>query len=121
MGIRYGTQGLIGSRLFDLEIYLGNSKSRIYSILEYQKFTLLIFGDRTFDLDVPEYLNFIQIYPYINQEHYWSNNSPYNNQAILVRPDSYIMSSVTLDNFNLENLIHKIYEDHIFVPVQRRI
>ncbi len=90
MGIRYGTHGLEGSRLFDFEIFKGNTKTRLYSLLDYTKFTLLIFGNDELNMNIPESINIIQIYSCPCQTNYWSNNSPYTNKAILVRPDSYI-------------------------------
>ncbi len=97
MGIRYGEQGVRGSRLFDFEIFNGIIKTRLYSLLDYAKFSLLVFGDREINFNLPEFINVIQIHSNANQTHYWSDNSHYENQAILVRPDSYIESSTSLD------------------------
>ena len=96
MGIRYGEQELPGTRLFDFEIFKGVVKTRLYSHLNYMKFTLLLFGDCELNLKVPEYVKVICIYPNPCQEHFWTNNTRYINQAILVRPDSYIQSSAPL-------------------------
>lgn len=98
MGIRYGDQGLRGSRLFDCEIFNGLAKTRLYSLLEYSKFTLLIFGDFEVKLNLPKYVNIIHINSNKNQTHFWTNSLHYLNQAILVRPDSYIESTASLDN-----------------------
>lgn len=87
MGIRYGEQGLSGSRLFDLEVSAG---IRLYSLLNYTHFTLLIFGEGKIDFKLPEFVKVIRIHPV-------PEGSPYQDQAILVRPDSYIESSATLD------------------------
>lgn len=112
MGIRYGEQGLSGSRLFDFEVYHSGVyqgendqgavyrdafKTRLYSLLDYTHFTLLIFGDCQVELNFLEFVNIIQIYPQKVGEGYWAENSPYKNQAVLVRPDSYIESSASLD------------------------
>lgn len=97
MGIRYGDQGLRGSRLFDMEICNGAAKSRLYSLLNYTQFTLLIFGERILDFNLPDLVKVIQILPKETREGYWTENSPYVNQAILVRPDSYIEFSTPLD------------------------
>ena len=98
MGIRYGEQGIVGSRLFDFEVFNGTEKTRLYSLLEYSKFTLLIFGDIKIDLNLPKFVNIIQINSNKNQTSFWTNSNQYLNQAILVRPDSYIKSSSSLDN-----------------------
>jgi 2-polyprenyl-6-methoxyphenol hydroxylase-like FAD-dependent oxidoreductase len=96
MGIRYGEEGLRGSRLFDFEVYDDDKKTRIYSLLDYSKFTLVIFGERRVNLPVPEFVQVLQIHS--NEcRGYWTTSSPYMNQALLVRPDSYIESSVPLD------------------------
>lgn len=97
MGIRYGDQGLCGSRLFDLEVFNGMLKTRLYSLLDYTKFTLLIFGDYKMDIKFPVFVKVIYIYPNKCQANFWTNSSQYINQAILVRPDSYIESSAPLD------------------------
>lgn len=80
MGIRYGTVGLVGTRVFDFEISKGDSKVRLYSLLDYAKFTLLIFGSVAFKMKLPDYINVIFI----------EGASPYENQVVLVRPDAYI-------------------------------
>ena len=56
MGIRYGELGLHGSRLFDLEVFHGTSKTRLYSLLNYTQFTLLLFGDTQVKFKVPEFV-----------------------------------------------------------------
>ena len=115
MGIRYGEQGLPGSRVFDFEISQGaglgaghgsprgTTKTRLYNLLDYTHFTLLIFGDGGFTLSVPEYVKVIRIHPGKTGEGYSAENSPYTNQAILVRPDSYIQAVTSLDK--IESLL----------------
>jgi len=100
MGIRYGEEGLRGSRLHDLEVYHGTVKIRLYSLLNYTHFTLLLFGEYEVELNLPEFVNVIQISSKKSPEGYWNENSPYTNQAILVRPDSYIESITPLDKFS---------------------
>jgi 2-polyprenyl-6-methoxyphenol hydroxylase-like FAD-dependent oxidoreductase len=84
MGIRYGEEGLVGSRLFDIEVDHEGNKVRLYSLLDYSHFTMLIFGAAKAELNLPDHIKVIHL---SNTE-----NSPYNNQAVLVRPDSYIQS-----------------------------
>jgi 2-polyprenyl-6-methoxyphenol hydroxylase-like FAD-dependent oxidoreductase len=98
MGIRYGDQGFPGSRLFDFEVFDGKEKTRLYSLLDYSKFTLLIFSDIEVGLILPKFVNTFHINSNKNQTSFWTNSSEYQNQAILVRPDSYIESSTSLDN-----------------------
>jgi 2-polyprenyl-6-methoxyphenol hydroxylase-like FAD-dependent oxidoreductase len=104
MGIRYGEHELRGSRLFDFEIFNGVIKTRLYSLLDYTKFTLLVFGDAPINLNLPKFINIIHIYSSKCSEGYWTNNPTYINQAILVRPDSYIESCAPLDKLDLLNL-----------------
>lgn len=92
MGIRYGEEGLPGSRLFDFEVSKGAHKLRIYSLLDYTKFTLIIVANEKMALSIPEFVNVIQVSLNKHQENYWTNYSQYMNQAILVRPDSFIES-----------------------------
>lgn len=99
MGIRYGEGGLIGSRLFDFEVYDGSDKKRIYSLLDYTKFSLLIFGDYKKSLRLPDFVKAIPI-------HMGADHSPYKGQAVLVRPDSYIEACVSLDQ--IESLTEAI-------------
>lgn len=97
MGIRYQEKGLLGSRLFDMKIYDGIVEKRLYSLLEYTTYTLLIFGDHVMDMDVPALTKVITIYDKPFANHYWTHNASYMNQAILVRPDGYIESSILLN------------------------
>lgn len=109
MGIRYGQEGLAGSRLFDQEVYNGPRSLRLYSLLDYSKFTLLIFGDAT-PAQVPEFVNIIKISQDQEAAKYWNKNSCYTNQAVLVRPDSYIEATASLEN--ITSLLEKIKELH---------
>ena len=106
MGIRYGVQGLPGDRLYDFEVSDGGTKKRIYSLLEYSHFTVLIFSEHGVDLSPPEFVKVIQIRPRKRQTGCWTTSRHYINQAVLVRPDSYIESIASLDNVAslLENL-----------------
>ena len=97
MGIRYGETGPVGSRLFDFEVGHGDRQDRLYSLLDYARFTLLLFGEHEVDLDLPEFVNVIRISSRKRPDGYWTAGSPYANQAILVRPDSYIESCTPLD------------------------
>ncbi|RMZ58583.1 FAD-binding protein [Chryseobacterium nematophagum] len=98
MGICYGDQGISGSRIFDFKMYKGSIETRLYSVLNYSHFTLLIFGDIELSLDIPEFVKIIQIYPQKQSVHFWADNTPYEGKAILVRPDSYIESCTSLEN-----------------------
>ena len=99
MGIRYGEEGLSGSRLFDFEVYIGTVKTRLYSLLNYTQFTLLLFGESQADLNLPESVKVIRISSKKCEGGYWTESSPYINQAVLVRPDSYIESATPLEDY----------------------
>lgn len=98
MGIRYGNKGLSGSRLYDLEINSGDKKLRLYSLLDYNFFTLFLFSAQEIKLNLPKFINFIQVYPNEKTERYWTDDIYYNNYGILVRPDSYIASEIVVDS-----------------------
>ncbi len=98
MGIRYGDHGISGTRLFDFEIFNQEESTRLYSLLKYSRFTLLIFGDHPVELNVPDFVTIIHIFSKKCQNGFWAENAVYTNQAILVRPDSHIESTSTLDN-----------------------
>jgi hypothetical protein len=97
MGIRYSDQYLKGQRLPDFEVSKGGITSRIYSILDYSKYTLLIFGDLVCDLRVPTFVQVVEAS---------SENLPYHDIAILVRPDSYIEDFAALSE--VHSLIERI-------------
>ncbi|MBS1961797.1 MAG: FAD-binding protein [Bdellovibrionales bacterium] len=91
MGIRYGESGLAGSRLFDFEVREGTkAPTRLYSLLDYARFTVLVFGEGEPDFDVPADAKVVRVSAKERPDGYWSERSPYANRAILVRPDSYI-------------------------------
>lgn len=90
MGIRYGGQGPKGQRLPDFEVSLDGARSRVYSLLSYAKYTLLLIGDLDVDLSVPDYVQVMRIPG--------DESLPYENVAILVRPDSYIDGFVPLED-----------------------
>ncbi|MBL7543267.1 MAG: FAD-binding protein [Bdellovibrionaceae bacterium] len=99
MGIRYGQQGPRGSRLFDLEVFQGSNKTRLYSLLNYSRFTLILFSDTDVNLHLASFANVIRIGSNARSK-IWTDSSVYKNQAILVRPDSYIESLTSLDEIN---------------------
>lgn len=97
MGVRYGNEGLEGSRLFDLEIFDSTVRKRLYSILDYRKFTLLLFGNCNLDIELPDFVKVIRIDSEKCSGTFWTESKQYENQALLVRPDSYIQGSAPLD------------------------
>ncbi len=99
MGIAYDGEGLSGQRLFDFPVFKGREKTRIYSLLSYSKYTLLIFGDLEREWDLPAYIQIIPIKSERSENGYWTSSRDYIDQAILVRPDSYIACSANFDQF----------------------
>lgn len=98
MGIRYGDEGPEGSRLFDMDVFHGDKKTRLYSLLDYTKSTLILFGHCNHMPTVSEHVHIIQIYLEPCIDALWTNTAHYKHQAILVRPDSYIQSITSLDS-----------------------
>ncbi|MDP7320809.1 MAG: FAD-binding protein [Bacteriovoracaceae bacterium] len=93
MGIRYGQKGLVGARVFDFEIFRNKDKTRLYSLLNYRKYTLLIHGGQKRNICLPDFINLIHIS--LNdktKDGYWTNCYPYKDQVVLIRPDSYIQA-----------------------------
>ena len=108
MGVRYGKEGLIGTRVFDFKVYCNKDKKRLYSLLDYTKYTLLIFGGQKTNISLPDFVNSIHISLSDNvKDEYWTDCSPYKEQAILVRPDSYIQAAVSLDR--IKPLIEEMF------------
>ncbi|MCK2237447.1 MULTISPECIES: FAD-binding protein [unclassified Crossiella] len=97
MGIRYGEGGLAGSRLFDFMVHGPDGElpvgeqARVYSLLDYRFFTLLVFGDDEPDLALPPFVRTIQIRD-------TPGESPYPDRLLLVRPDSYLAASASIDD-----------------------
>ncbi|KVG67773.1 hypothetical protein WJ33_24675 [Burkholderia ubonensis] len=91
MGIRYGEHELHGKRLLDFMVRNDGERAdtRVYSLLDYRFFTLLVFGDCKVTLDLPAFVKVIRIR---------DETSPYTSQMILVRPDSYIAASSSLSD-----------------------
>lgn len=89
MGIRYGEAGLNGTRIYDFAIHHKHHTTRLYTLLDYSKFTLLIFGDDEIKLTVPPYVKVLRIAKNPSAE-LWSTQIYYSEQSILVRPDAYI-------------------------------
>lgn len=88
MGICYGEHEFHGKRLFDFIVHSGRQTPvRIYSLLDYRFFTLLVCGDCRLALDLPAFVKVIRIH---------EETTPYANQLILVRPDAYIATSSSL-------------------------
>lgn len=98
MGIRYGSQKLIGTRLFDIEIFVNEKRTRLYSLLDYTKFTLLIFGKQQMSLTLPDHVQVIHIQTDKHQSRYWTTSLEYSDKVVLVRPDAYIESIESIDN-----------------------
>ncbi len=96
MGIRYGSDEIAGTRLFDFEVFDGTRATRIYSLLDYARFTLILFGEGEINFEIPKSTQVLRIHRGKRGGGYWSRECPYVDQAILVRPDSYIQLAATL-------------------------
>ncbi|MBV9844008.1 MAG: FAD-binding protein [Kutzneria sp.] len=110
MGIRYGEDGLAGSRFFDFRVQnRDGSESRIYSLLDYRYFTLLVFGDELPHLDLPLFVRVIQVGDAPGKGDCWSDDCPYSNQVLLVRPDSYIAARSSIaDTAPIADYLHAL-------------
>lgn len=97
MGIRYGQHKIKGTRLFDLELFKANSKTRLYSLLGYGEFNLLLFSEAQHEIEVPTGCSVIQILLKKHRTEYWCQTNIYSEKAILVRPDAYIEAIVPVN------------------------
>lgn len=95
MGIRYGDNGLSGSRVYDFLLRKGNEETRLYSLLNYEKFTLLCFSEETIDIELPEFVQLITVRMTPSEIEFWSESEYYQHQVVLVRPDAYIQFVTT--------------------------
>ncbi|MBX9768782.1 MAG: hypothetical protein K2X47_16025 [Bdellovibrionales bacterium] len=48
-------------------------------------------------IPLPEFINIVRIRLEKTDKGYWTENSTYKNQAVLVRPDAYIESSTSVE------------------------
>ncbi len=100
MGIRYGNDGLVGSRLFDFELESSTGLKRLYNELDYSKFTLVVFGDENLEVNVPDSVNLIQVSEDAIKTKSDFKKSSYEGKAILVRPDGYIKAVSAVDDLS---------------------
>ena len=90
MGVRYGGDAIAGTRLHDFSLSDPGSQApeRIYSRLDYRRFTLLVCGQRAPLPDLPAGTQVLHV------------NVPccYAGTLVLVRPDAYIAVQSALDD-----------------------
>ena len=100
MGISYNKnkKSLKGKRLYDFQVTKNEYQVRIYSLLDYTKFTLLIFSYKKKEISVPEYSHLFHIHPSFKVDEYWGSQLPYEDQVLIVRPDSYIEFGCSLES-----------------------
>lgn len=98
MGIRYNKSGLKGTRIFDFVVNNTESSTRLYRLLSYSHYALLIFCDDKIELQLPNHIHCIQIHSQSSTSGYYSDQTYYSEKAILVRPDAYIHSHSSIDN-----------------------
>ncbi len=106
MGIRYSENGIAGTRVYDFIVNNGKEKKRLYSLLDYTKFTVLYFSDQKINLELPDFAKLIQIHPDSSQQGFWTESKYYKDQIIVVRPDSYIESAGALSE--VDSLINDL-------------
>jgi hypothetical protein len=68
--------------------------TRVYSLLDYARFTILVFGEDDAELEIPPFARGIRIHPRRRQgAGLWAESCPYADQVIWVRPDGYIATA----------------------------
>lgn len=90
MGIRYGEEGPIGTRVWDFPIKSDEQAIRLYTLLNYSNWSLLLFSDTERHIAVPDFIKVIRVGSQPHVAQYWIEQTPYAYQAVLVRPDAYI-------------------------------
>jgi len=111
MGIRYGSEKLIGQRLFDLALYKGEQQTRLYSLINYQQFSLVVCSEKPLTLSLPKQINLIEVMSKATSNHYSSSDNPYKDQAILVRPDGYIANACKATKQAIADMIKEFSND----------
>ena len=106
MGIRYSGKGLVGSRVFDFKIHHSGTDTRLYSLLDYTKFTLLIVGECEPPESLPDFIQLLHLHDNNIQDISWRDDFPYQKNAVLIRPDAYIADIVSIEN--IQSLLSKI-------------
>lgn len=119
MGIRYSESGLAGSRVYDIDLNQGNKQYRLYTLLDYTKFTLLYFSNEKIAIELPDFVRFVQIQSHNSSNELWTTSHYYKNQIILVRPDSYIEAAGTLNEIDeiMNHFFHKYTKNKITMLV----
>lgn len=113
MGIRYGEDEIKGTRLYDFHVHQNEKEIRVYSLLDYSRFTLFIFSDEEVSEKLPDSIKLIYIRNSKHSDEFWVQESIYKNQAVLVRPDSYICQSINITELNSKKFIfEKIVTDY---------
>lgn len=100
MGIRYGKEGVNGTRIHDFEIFNGARKTRLYTLLDYTQFTLLVFNETKPDVSLPDFVRLVHLSTEHTSLGFWTKDAPYRHQALLIRPDSYVHLSLSLEEMD---------------------
>lgn len=99
MGIRYGEQGLVGTRVYDFAVLQGDDSTHLYSLLRYNQYTLLTVGKHKLSPITAPYYQHIHITTVKNDSSYWTDDHSYANKALLIRPDSTIAAETELSAY----------------------
>lgn len=90
MGVRYAGEGLAGERVHDVPMGQGTGRpSRLYPLLDYRRFTLLVCGAGRAVPTMPDFVQVLRID---------DPSCRYAGLLVLVRPDSHIAASAALDD-----------------------
>lgn len=106
MGIRYGNEGLTGERFFDFEVFNQSTRTRIYSLLDYTKHTVIVFGEKTdfgsdWDSELRDRFQLIWITQSPGPNSFQTTCTRYKGIALLVRPDGYIGGTASIEEMDI--------------------
>ena len=108
MGIHYPSDrdSVVGTRVFDFGIYVDGRQTRLYQLLDYSKYTLLMVGDCRAPENLPEFIQVIRIVTEKSDSDMWTDSAVYASRLVLIRPDAYIDAIATFDEF--DNILNRI-------------
>jgi hypothetical protein len=118
MGIRYESEGLVGTRVWDFMLTYRGVYQSLYALLDYRYFSLLVFSEQSIPINTP---NWIQVVTVLDQKNWLDaedNPLPYAGQAILVRPDAYIAAVFSLQQLG-ENVT--TFVQSLLTPVNNSV
>lgn len=106
MGIGYSDDEFIGQRVHDFEVMNDGNNLRLYNLLDYSKYTLVVRAKLSETPSLRDNVKLLEIAA--EGTKYTSSSNKYLNQAILVRPDGYIAKIGEISD--IANMVESLYD-----------